>query len=76
MKVLILALVLFISGCATKSHIIPPSTFEVRGSITSLRTSTKDAQTSNDEVIDAVTAAQLNTLSLRKKLELLKTYQH
>ena len=77
MKVLILVFALFFSGCAAKIHVTPPSTAAVKGSVSNIRISTNDAQTSNDEAIDAVLAAQLNTASLRKKLELLKAnYPH
>ena len=77
MKALFLALALFLSGCATKSHVIPPSTVEVRGSISTIRSSTNNAQVSNDETIEAVTAAQLNAMAIRQKLELLKAnYPH
>jgi hypothetical protein len=77
MKALFLALTLFLTGCVTKSHVVPPSTTEVRNVVVSAKTSTTAAQVSNEEAHDAVLAAQMSTASLRKKLELLKAnYPH
>jgi len=75
MKTVIILSLILLAGCGhVPKTVIPPSTAYVKSSIGKAQTSVDTAQVSNQQSLDAISRAEVTTMSLKEKLELLKTF--